>query len=53
MNFTHPDGIDESLLNHAIWYAGHAFATPYPGEPRVLLPSEIRPARVRVDEDGS
>jgi hypothetical protein len=41
MDFTHPDGIDEALLNHAIWYAGHDFAVPYPGEPRVLLPEEV------------
>lgn len=41
MDFTHPDAIDDQLLNHAIWYAGHGFTTPYPGERRVLLPEEI------------
>lgn len=41
MDFTHPDGIDDRLLNHAIWYAGKGFTTPYPGESRVLLPSEV------------
>ncbi len=41
MDFTHPDGIDERLLNHAIWYAGHRFSVPYPGESRVLLPVEV------------
>jgi hypothetical protein len=46
MDFTRPDGIDDQLLNHAIWYADHGFATPYPGESRVLLPTEVtgRPA---------
>jgi YVTN family beta-propeller protein len=54
MDFTHPDGIDERLLNHAIWYAGHSFTTPYPGESRVLKPAEITsgPAnRVAAGED--
>ncbi|GAC1441182.1 MAG: alkaline phosphatase family protein [Mycobacteriales bacterium] len=41
MDFTHPDGIDEALLNHAIWYADHAFGTPYPGEATVLMPAQI------------
>ena len=43
-------GFDQ-LLNHAIWYAGHSFATPYPGESRVLLPSEVTraPARIRQE----
>ena len=41
MDFSRPDGIDPQLLNHAIWYAGHDFTTPYPGEARVLLPSEV------------
>ena len=41
MDFGRPDGIDDQLLNHAIWYAGHDFTTPYPGESRVLLPSEV------------
>ena len=41
MDFSRPDGIDDQLLNHAIWYAGHDFTRPYPGESRVLLPSEV------------
>ena len=51
MDFTHPDGIDPDLLNHAIWYAGHGFVTPYPGEQRVLLPAEVlhgRTANLRL-----
>ena len=49
MDFTHPDGIDEQLLNHAIWYAGHGFRTPYPGELRVLLPAQVTAIVNRVD----
>jgi hypothetical protein len=41
MDFSRPDGIDDQLLNHAIWYADHGFRTPYPGESRVLLPAEV------------
>ena len=41
MDFSHPDGIDDQLLNHAIWYASKGFTTPYPGEQRVLSPDEV------------
>jgi hypothetical protein len=41
MDFTHPDGIEPNLLNHAIWYAGHGFVTPYPGESAVLMPEQV------------
>jgi YVTN family beta-propeller protein len=41
MDFTHPDAIDDQLLNHAVWYAGRGFTTPYPGENRVLSPREV------------
>lgn len=41
MDFSRVDAIDDRLLNHAIWYAGHHFSTPYPGESRVLLPAEV------------
>ena len=48
MDFTHPDGIDARLLNHAIWYAGKGFDTPYPGESRVLLPTEVTQGPVNM-----
>jgi YVTN family beta-propeller protein len=51
MDFSRPDGIDEQLLNHAIWYAGHDFARPYPGESRVLLPTEV--TRQPVNSTGA
>ena len=41
IDFTHPDAIDDQLLNHAIWYADKGFTVPYPGESRVLLPNEV------------
>ena len=43
MDFTRPDAVDPDLLNHAIWYASSDFARPYPGEARVLHPSEVLP----------
>jgi YVTN family beta-propeller protein len=48
MDFTHPDAIDDQLLNHAIWYADKGFTTPYPGESRVLWPSEVVVGSVNV-----
>ena len=38
---TPPDATDRNLLNHAIWYATEGYDTPYPGESRVLAPSEV------------
>jgi YVTN family beta-propeller protein len=49
MDFTHPDAIDDQLLNHAIWYADKGFTVPYPGESRVLLPNEVSTIVNRFD----
>jgi YVTN family beta-propeller protein len=39
----HPDADEYSnLINHANWYATKGFSRPYPGETRVLKPSELR-----------
>ncbi len=38
------DAVDENLLNHAIWYATTDFTRPYPGEKKVLMPGDIKPA---------
>jgi YVTN family beta-propeller protein len=48
-DLTHLDAADENLLNHDVWYATKGFDQAYPGEDRVLHPSEV----VRVnDKDG-
>jgi YVTN family beta-propeller protein len=39
----HPDADEyEDLINHANWYSTRGFSTPYPGEARVLKPSELK-----------
>lgn len=37
-----PDIADPNLLDHAIWYATTRFSKPFPGEARLLYPSELR-----------
>lgn len=48
-----PERMDMGKLNHATWYATEGFDTPYPGESRVLRPSEVpsRPPVNVVPED--
>ena len=41
MDFSRPDVAGEDLLNRAIWYATRGFDVPYPGDDRVLRPSEV------------
>jgi hypothetical protein len=41
MDFSRPDVAGEDLLNRAIWYATKGFDVPYPGDGRVLRPSEV------------
>jgi YVTN family beta-propeller protein len=41
MNFSRPDIAGEDALNRAIWYATKGFDVPYPGDDRVLRPSEV------------
>jgi hypothetical protein len=41
-----PDANEYSnLINHANWYSTKGFSRPYPGETRVLEPSELRKSR--------
>jgi hypothetical protein len=42
--FDKADAVDENLLNHVIWYATTDFARPYPGETKVLMPGDVKPA---------
>ena len=46
-----PDSPDNNVLNRAIWYSLHSYALPYPGDDRVLMPSEV-PRSKRVDNDA-
>jgi YVTN family beta-propeller protein len=41
MDFSRPDVAGEDLLNRAIWYSTKGFDVPYPGDRRVLRPSEV------------
>jgi hypothetical protein len=41
MDFSRPDAAGEDHLNRAIWYATKGFNVPYPGDGRVLRPSEV------------
>jgi YVTN family beta-propeller protein len=43
-----PDVADPNLLDHAIWYANASYSRPFPGETRLLYPSQLRSA-VRQD----
>jgi hypothetical protein len=38
------DIADPNLLNHAIWYTDTHYSKPFPGEKRLLYPSELRSA---------
>jgi len=46
-----PDIGDPNLLNNAIWYANTNFPKPYPGEKRILYPTQLRPARTDASVD--
>jgi YVTN family beta-propeller protein len=55
---TPPDQTDWNLLNHAIWYATKGYDTPYPGDQKVLTPSEassqhdgVQPGKQEADGD--
>jgi hypothetical protein len=38
------DSVDENLLNHVIWYSTTGFTRPYPGEKKVLMPTDLKAA---------
>jgi YVTN family beta-propeller protein len=39
---TKPDSEDPNIVNHLNWYEATGFVRPYPGENRVLAPSEFK-----------
>ena len=41
MDFSRPNIAGEDSLNRVIWYATKGFDVPYPGDDRVLRPSEV------------
>ncbi len=45
-----PDVGDENRTKHAIWYASFGFKRPFPGDLRVLFPSEV-PRSTKRDDD--
>jgi len=47
MNFAQPDAANEAQLNRVIWYATTGFVRPYPGDRKVLSPSEVEGAEAR------
>ncbi len=49
---TKPDSVDSEILNHMIWYETTGYTRPYPGENKVLAPSDFKTATsVPVDND--
>jgi YVTN family beta-propeller protein len=54
---TPPDQSDWNVLNHAIWYATKGYDRPYPGDQKVLTPSEagrndgVQPGNQAVGDD--
>ena len=47
--FNKSDSVDETFLNHAIWYSATDFTRPYPGETKVLMPSDLKLANRSVE----
>ena len=45
-----PDAGDENLTKRAIWYSSFDFKRPFPGDSRILFPSEV-PRSTRRDDD--
>jgi len=49
--YTKPDAEDPNLVNHLNWYEATGFVRPYPGESRVLHPSEIKVSTAKREAD--
>lgn len=48
---TEADENAPAVLNRAIWYGTMGFTVPYPGDERVLQPSEVSRTEVNEDDD--
>ncbi|HXC76533.1 MAG TPA: alkaline phosphatase family protein, partial [Candidatus Acidoferrum sp.] len=46
-----PDSEDPNIVNHLNWYEATGFTRPYPGEAKVLLPSEFQVSTAARDDD--
>ncbi len=47
------DGVDETFLNHAIWYSATHWTRPYPGEAKIQLPAAfVRAALAHKGQDS-
>ncbi len=51
-NWTTEDMVNMAQGNRDVWYASHHFATPYPGDKKVLLPNQVPGASVVPSVDG-
>jgi hypothetical protein len=40
-NYTANDSVNDAQSNRDIWHASNNLSTPYPGDSRVLLPSQV------------
>jgi YVTN family beta-propeller protein len=47
-----PDSEDSNIVNHMNWYMATSFTRPYPGEDKILDPSEFKVSIVVRDKDG-
>jgi hypothetical protein len=48
---TKPDAEDPNIVNHLNWYEATGFTRPFPGETRVLHPSELKMSSARPAAD--
>ena len=51
-NWSTEDMVNMAQGNRDVWYASHHFATPYPGDKKVLLPNQVPGGDVVPSVDG-
>ena len=48
-----PDFANPAQMNHFTWYQAHDWATPYPGEDKIVAPQDVPGAYIPApDSDG-